>query len=79
MQKLETLLAQKAELRAREAELERQIAQAQREERESAISQVRSLMSQHVLTIKDIISGKAEPKARLDAAAKEIIANIAKG
>jgi DNA-binding protein H-NS len=60
MQKLETLLAQKAELRAREAELERQIAQAQREERESAISQVRSLMSQHGLTIKDIISGKAK-------------------
>jgi DNA-binding protein H-NS len=61
MQKLETLLAQKAELRAREAELERQIVQAQREERDAAIAQVKALMSQYGLTAKDLAGGK--PKA----------------
>lgn len=61
MNKLETLLAQKAQLREQEADLERQIAQAQREARDAAIAQVKALMSQYGLTAKDLAGGK--PKA----------------
>lgn len=48
-----------AELMAQKAEIEKKIAEAQREERASAIAQVRSLMAQHGLTIADLSSRTA--------------------
>jgi len=65
MPKLTDLLAQKASL-------EKQIADAQREERQAAISQVKSLMAEHGLTMADLDSrsktksagGKVAPKYR---------------
>lgn len=53
-----------AELLAQRAALEKQIADAQREERSSAIAQVRALMAQHGLTAADLSSrAPAAPKA----------------
>ena len=45
-----------AELMAQKAEIEKKIAEAQREERSSAIAQVRALMAQHGLTVADLSS-----------------------
>ena len=45
-----------AELLAQKAEIEKKIAEAQREERSSAIAQVRALMAQHGLTVADLAS-----------------------
>jgi len=42
------------ELLAKKAELEKQIIEAQREEKSSAIAQVKALMSQHGLTMADL-------------------------
>lgn len=42
------------ELLAKKAELEKQIIEAQREEKSSAISQVKALMAQHGLTLADL-------------------------
>jgi DNA-binding protein H-NS len=50
-----------AELMAQKAEIEKKIADAQREERASAIAQVRSLMAQHGLTVADLASRSASP------------------
>jgi DNA-binding protein H-NS len=47
-----------AELLAQKAELEKQIAEVQREQRSSAISQIRQLMSDHGLTLADL-SGRS--------------------
>lgn len=55
MPKLTDLLAQKAVL-------EEQIATAQREERQAAIAQVKSLMAEHGLTMADL-SSRTKPKA----------------
>jgi DNA-binding protein H-NS len=46
---------------AQKAEIEKKIADAQREERASAIAQVRSLMAQHGLTVADLASRSASP------------------
>lgn len=43
-----------AELLAQKAAIEKQIADAQREEKSSAIAQVRALMTQHGLTLADL-------------------------
>jgi len=43
-----------AELLAQKAELDKQIAELQREERASAIAQVKALMAQHGLSITDL-------------------------
>lgn len=43
-----------AELMAQKAEIEKKIADAQREEKSSAISQVKALMAQHGLTVADL-------------------------
>lgn len=48
-----------AELLAQKAEIEKKIAEAQREERSSAIAQVRALMAQHGLTVADLASRAA--------------------
>jgi DNA-binding protein H-NS len=45
-----------AELLAQKAAIEKQIAEAQREERSSAIAQVKSLMAQHGLSLADLSS-----------------------
>ncbi|ODU07804.1 MAG: histone family protein nucleoid-structuring protein H-NS [Rubrivivax sp. SCN 71-131] len=54
------------DLLAKKAELEKQILEVQREERASAIGQVKSLMAQHGLTLADLgTRGPAgTPKAR---------------
>jgi DNA-binding protein H-NS len=43
-----------SDLLAKKAELEQQIVDIQREERSSAIAQIKSLMSQHGLTLADL-------------------------
>ena len=69
-------MATVAELIAQKAELEKQIADAQREEKASAIAQVKALMSQHGLTAADLVArapsaGRAAgPKAGGKVAAK---------
>ena len=50
-----------SELLAKKAELEQQIIDIQREERSSAIAQVKSLMAQHGLTLADL--GSRAPAA----------------
>jgi DNA-binding protein H-NS len=54
------------ELLAKKAELEQQIIEIQREERASAIAQVKALMAQHGLTLADLSTRKtpATPKGR---------------
>jgi DNA-binding protein H-NS len=53
-----------SELLAKKAELEQQIIDIQREERSSAIAQVRSLMSQHGLTLADLGTRAPAPAAK---------------
>jgi DNA-binding protein H-NS len=45
-----------AELLAQKAEIEKKIAEAQREEKSSAIAQVKALMAQHGLSVADLAS-----------------------
>jgi len=54
------------ELLAKKAELEQQIIEIQREERASAIAQVKALMAQHGLTLADLSTRNtpATPKGR---------------
>lgn len=64
MPKLNDLLAQKAAL-------EKQIAEALREERQTAINQVRALMADHGLTVADLGSrGKKAPSGSTKVAPK---------
>ncbi len=64
MPKLTDLLAQRAAL-------EQQIAEAQREERQSAISQVKALMAEHGLTLADLgTRSKAKSSGGAKVAAK---------
>lgn len=49
------------DLLAKKAELEQQIIEIQREERASAIAQVKSLMAQHGLTLADLSTRSAAP------------------
>jgi DNA-binding protein H-NS len=51
-----------AELLAQKASLEQQIASAQREERQAAIAQVKTLMAEHGLTLADL-GTRAKPKS----------------
>lgn len=51
-----------SELLTQKAELEKQIAEMQRDERADAIAQVRSLMSQHGLSVADLASKVGGPK-----------------
>jgi DNA-binding protein H-NS len=57
------------DLLAKKAELERQIIEVQREERASAIAQVKSLMAQHGLSLADLNtrSPAAAPRPRTGA------------
>jgi len=52
------------DLLAKRAELEQQIVDLQREERSSAIAQVKSLMAQHGLSLVDLGSRTAPPVAK---------------
>jgi DNA-binding protein H-NS len=52
-----------AELLAQKAAIEKQLADAQREEKSSAIAQVRTLMTQHGLSLSDL-SGRTGPTVR---------------
>jgi DNA-binding protein H-NS len=53
-----------ADLMAQKAEIEKKIADAQREEKSSAIAQVKALMAQHGLSIADLSArAPAAPKA----------------
>jgi DNA-binding protein H-NS len=64
-----------AELMAQKAEIEKKIADAQREERASAIAQVRSLMAQHGLTVADLASRSASlPRAATGKAVSKVAA-----
>ena len=51
------------ELLAQRAELEKQITDAQREERASAITQVRTLMAEHGLTAADLTAKVVTPRS----------------
>ncbi len=61
-------MASLSELLAQRAELEKQIVQTQREERESALNQIRELMGQYGLSAADL-SGRSAPKAARGASA----------
>lgn len=64
-----------AELIAQKAEIEKKIAEAQREERASAIAQVRALMAQHGLTMVDLASRSASsPRAATGKAVSKVAA-----
>ena len=64
-----------AELMAQKAEIEKKIADAQREERASAIAQVRSLMAQYGLTVADLASRSASaPRAATGKAVSKVAA-----
>ncbi|MCH2221933.1 MAG: H-NS histone family protein [Aquabacterium sp.] len=67
------LLAQKAALEKQQAELEKQLAEARRAERAGVISQIKSLMAEHGLSLADLSgktpNGKA-PKASANAGRK---------
>lgn len=64
-----------AELMAQKAEIEKKIAEAQREERASAIAQVRALMAQHGLTVADLASRSAlAPRAATGKAVSKVAA-----
>jgi DNA-binding protein H-NS len=64
-----------AELMAQKAEIEKKIADAQREERASAIAQVRSLMAQYGLTVADLASRTASaPRAATGKAVSKVAA-----
>ena len=64
-----------AELMAQKAEIEKKIADAQREERASAIAQVRSLMAQYSLTVADLASRSASaPRAATGKAVSKVAA-----
>jgi len=56
-------MASLTELLAQRAELEKQIEQTQREERESALNQIRQLMSQYGLTLADLGGRSGAAKA----------------
>lgn len=58
------------DLIAKRAELEQQIIDLQREERSSAIAQVKALMAQHGLTAADLGSARASSVASTSRAAK---------
>ena len=53
-----------AELLAQKAAIEKQIADAQREEKSTAIAQVRALMTQHGLSLSDLSSRAASTSTR---------------
>jgi DNA-binding protein H-NS len=56
-------MARLTDLLAQKASLEKQIAQVQREERDSAIAQIKALMAEHGLTVADLgARSKAKPK-----------------
>ncbi|RZI83433.1 MAG: H-NS histone family protein [Rubrivivax sp.] len=59
MSNYQDLLAKKAALEKQSAELEKQLQDARRAERAGVISQVKSLMAEHGLTLADLGSGKA--------------------
>jgi len=52
------------DLLAQKAALEKQIEQTQRDERQQAISQIKSVMAEHGLTVTDL-SGRSAPKTRV--------------
>jgi DNA-binding protein H-NS len=65
MPKLTDLLAQKASL-------EKQIAAMQREERAAAIAQVKSLMSEHGLTLADLSAGRKSGAKATNGSGKKV-------
>jgi DNA-binding protein H-NS len=54
MSNYQDLLAQKATLEKQAAELEKQLAEARRAERAGVINQIKSLLSEHGLTVADL-------------------------
>lgn len=58
------------DLLAKKAELEKQIIELQREERGSAIAQVKALMAQHGLTLADLGTRSTAPASRAKSGAK---------
>jgi DNA-binding protein H-NS len=66
------LLAQKAVLERQAAELEKQILQARKEERAGVISQLKSMMAEHGLTVDDL--GGKSPKAKESASKGRTVA-----
>lgn len=65
------------ELLAQKASLEKQIAETQREERANAIAQVKSIMSEHGLTLADL-SQRAAP-ARTEGTPRKVAAKYRNG
>ncbi len=67
MSTYQTLLQQKAQLEKQQVELEKQLAEARRAERSGVISQIKTLMSEHGLTLADLggkVSGKSANAGR---------------
>lgn len=64
MSNYQELLAQKAALEKQAAELEKQLQEARRAERAAVINQIKSLLSEHGLTVADLgLKSGAGPKA----------------
>jgi DNA-binding protein H-NS len=64
MSNYQDLLAQKASLEKQAAELEKQLAEARRAERAGVINQIKSLLSEHGLTVADLgLKGGKAPAA----------------
>lgn len=60
------------DLLAKKAELEQQIIEVQREERASAIAQVKSLMAQHGLTLADLGSRNPAGASKTQGSTKKV-------
>ena len=69
MTSYQELLAQKAALEKQQAELEKQLSEARRAERAGVISQIKSLMAEHGLSLADLSGKTAGPKAPKTSAA----------
>jgi DNA-binding protein H-NS len=67
----QNLLAQKAALEKQAAELEKALTDARRAERAGVISQIKTLMSEHGLTVADL-GGKAGGKAPSASAGRKV-------
>ena len=72
MSSYQDLLAQKAALEKQAADLEKQLHEARRAERAGVISQIKSLLSEHGLTVADLGAGKPGGKAPSASAGRKV-------
>jgi len=72
MSSYQDLLAQKAALDKQAADLEKQLQEARRAERAGVISQIKSLLAEHGLTVADLGGGKPSGKAPSASAGRKV-------